>query len=197
MSRRETEPFASILLRAAALTTSVLVASCGASASTPTSPPCDQACQDGTAVRALRSSMKLAYNLTLQGKPVGAHDEMVPCPLGGTARVFGTATSNAAQGATNVDLVYSLDHCQYLAQDTDPLQTFHLTATGSLHQVGTLAVQPSSTTALGIQGDGVTLTGDVYDPAIPYDAEACSIVLQQDGNAIAGTICGRTVGLTL
>ena len=154
MSLRERDPVASILLRSAALTMCVLVASCGASASTPTSPPCDQACQDGTAVRALRSSMKLAYNLTLQGKPVGAHDETVPCPLGGTARVFGTATSNAAQGATNVDLIYSLDHCQYLAQDTDPLQTFHLTATGSLHQVGTLAVQPRARQPLASRATG-------------------------------------------
>ena len=35
-------------------------------------PPCDQLCQDSNALRAVREGMKLIYNLTLQGKPVGS-----------------------------------------------------------------------------------------------------------------------------
>src|SRR5262249_1787750 len=74
---------------------------CGRSAGNkPAAPPCDQKCADGNAIRAYREMLKLMYNVTLQGKPVGPQDQTAPCPLGGTARVFGNATSNALQGAT-------------------------------------------------------------------------------------------------
>src|SRR5689334_14405646 len=88
---------------------------CGSKVSDPPPPPpCDEECKDEIALRALRETTKLAFNLTLQGKPVGEHDRSTPCPLGGTARVAGVATSNAVQGATEVKLVYVLAACGYL-----------------------------------------------------------------------------------
>ena len=111
------------------------------------SPPCEETCQDETAVRALRETMKLVYNLTLQGNPVGPQDESTPCPLGGSAHVFGTATSNAQFGATEVALTYELVDCHYLSRDEQPGENYDMTVTGTVTQSGTLAVQPTATTA--------------------------------------------------
>lgn len=83
-------------------------------------------------MRAMREIVKLAYNITLQGKPVGDHDETVPCPQGGDVRVVGSATSNAVQGATFVKLEYTFAQCTYLQRDTDPKQNYRMTMTGSL-----------------------------------------------------------------
>ena len=74
-----------------ALPTSACSSSIGASPPPP--PPCDAECQDQIALRSLREGMKLVYNLTLQGKPVGPQDATVPCPLGGSAHVFNAALS--------------------------------------------------------------------------------------------------------
>src|SRR5262245_58145120 len=41
----------------------------------PEPPPCDDACTDGIALRSVRETMKLVYNLTLQGNDVGEQDE--------------------------------------------------------------------------------------------------------------------------
>ncbi len=86
---------------------------CGDGASPPEPEPCDQQCLDTSAIRALRETIKLAFNLTLQGKPVGAHDVTVPCPFGGSIRVYGEAYSNPIQGATEVTLTYELAGCAY------------------------------------------------------------------------------------
>lgn len=174
-----------------------LMAACGGGAQ-PAAAPCDQQCQDGIATRALRETMKLAYNLLLQGKPVGAQDARGPCPFaGGDVHVTGTATSNAEQGATNVDLTYVFTHCGYQQTDSDPLQTYNMVLTGTFTQRGTLAVQPSATTAIEIAGTGVTLVGTVHDPPIDYSAMICDAAFGQNGNQLSGTLCGRTVGLTL
>ena len=176
-----------------------LAMGCGTSAgnSPPPVPPCDQACQDGIAVRSLREGMKLLYNLELQGKPVGPQDAMVPCPLGGTAHVFGTATSNAVQGATEVQLTYTLDHCRYSQTDTDPVQNYSVTIHGTVQQSGTIAVQPSATTALVITSDVLDVMGTVHEPALDYTATACKLALGQTGSKLSGELCGRKVGVTL
>ncbi len=188
--------------RAKRIVTAVVIAAataigCGGG-STPAVKACDVTCQDQTALLAMRNGLKLVYNLTLQGKPVGMHDEMVPggCPLGGTARVYGNATSNAQQGATFVSLTYVLDHCAYELKDSDPTQTFHMTFTGTITENGTISVQPTSTTALTFGGT-ITMTGTVSDPAIDYAANACPLALGQNGNQLSGTLCGRDVGVTL
>jgi hypothetical protein len=134
--------------------------------------------------------MKLAYNLTLQGKPVGAHDETTPCPLGGTARVFGTATSNAIQGATEVELTYVFADCAYIFKDDDADDNYALTFAGTVSQRGIIAVQPSATSALVIASETVKLAGTVHDPPLDYSAE-CSVELGQNGNVLTGKICGR------
>ncbi len=122
--------------------------------SAPAAQPCDQTCMDQTAVRSLREGLKLIFNDTLQGRDVGVQDSgTVPCPLGGTAHVFGTATSNAAQGSTMVNLTYVLDHCVNQQTDSDPTQTYNLTFTGTITEVGIIAVQPSSTTSLALASD--------------------------------------------
>ena len=170
---------------------------CSPSGSTPPAPACDQSCKDATALRSMREAMKLAYNVLLQGKPVGAQDGSSPCPLGGTAHVFGQATSNPIQGATNVDLTYVFDRCGYAVKDSDPTQTYSMTLTGTVTEKGTIAVQPSSTTALDIKSDAMTLSGTVSDPPLDFQETACPVVLGQSGNKLSGTICGRTAGLTL
>jgi len=163
----------------------------------PPPPPCDQLCKDGIALRGMREGMKLIFNLTLQGKPVGAHDYTVPCPLGGSARIFGTASSNAVQGATELDLTYVVDNCTLLERDDDVEENYRLTLTGTIRQVGILAVQPGSTTALGLQSDDMSFVGTVYDPPDPYEERACRVQLAQTGNKLTGTMCTRDTTVDL
>ena len=169
----------------------------GAGSSAPTTPPCDDVCMDDVAITGFRETLKLAFNLTLQGKPVGFQDATAACPLGGSVHISGTATSNADQGTTEVNLTYVLDACAYSQIDTDPTESYSLTVTGTAIEMGTLSAQPSSTTALTIDSSSMTLSGTVYSPALTYQATGCAITLGQNGNDLAGTLCGRTVGATL
>ena len=160
-------------------------------------PPCDQLCKDGIVLRGLREQMKLVFNLTLQGKDVGAHDYTVPCPLGGQARIYGTATAEPIQGATIVDLTYDIQACTVLERDDDVDENYQLTVTGVITQKGTLAVQPTSTTALAIQAEKMTITGTIYDPPEPYDVTDCKVTLSQSGNNLTGFLCERTASVDL
>jgi hypothetical protein len=170
---------------------------CSGSGNTPSPPPCDAICQDQTAVRALREMIKLAYNITLQGKPVGTYDATVPCPLGGTARIAGSASSNAVQGSTFVSLTYTFTDCNYLQRDPDPVQNYTMKISGTIVENGTIAVQPQTTTGLELKSDSMSMSGNVYQPPSDFNADKCPIVLGQDGNVVSGTICGRQVGVTL
>jgi len=158
---------------------------------------CDAECQDRVAVRALREAMKLVYNLKLQGEPVGAQDASTDCPQGGSARVFGYASSNELQGATEVELTYTFSTCSYQRVDETAEENYDITVKGSVAQTGTLAVQPTATTALILSSDEVSIEGSLYDPALDYRAEACQVELAQDGNELFGTLCGRPVGVDL
>jgi hypothetical protein len=174
----------------------------GGAGSAPKPPPCDAACQDGVALLSLRDAIKLVYNLTLQSHPVGPQDAMLPtppgCQLGGTASVSGTATSNADQGTTTVNLTYVFAQCGYPQTDSDPTQTFHLTLNGTITEVGTIAVQPSTTTALEFTSASFSLDGTVYDgPPLPYVQNGCALRLVQNGNNLTGTFCGRDAGTML
>lgn len=201
MPSRETRLMRStlVLLRRVALASlvaaSVFVIGCGSKAATPAA-ACDQACIDGVALRSLRTTMKLAFNLTLQGKPVGQEDGMTPCPMGGTAHVYGTASSNPIQGATMVDLTYDFVDCQYAAKDDMPEKTYHLSITGTVYEKGTLAVQPSATTAIVLSGESVSLSGTVFDPPATYMGSSCAVIATQDGNALTGKLCGRDAHYT-
>jgi hypothetical protein len=175
----------------------VALVACQESANAPVPPPCDDKCKDEIAVRAIRETMKLGFNLTLQGKPVGQHDIATPCPQGGRARLFGMVTSNAEQGATNVDLTYELAECQYLETDDEPKENYRMTVTGTLRQKGVLAVQPTSTNAILIDSDSVTIKGTVNDPPLPYEVTACPLKLGQNGNKLSGTLCDRVVSVDL
>jgi hypothetical protein len=171
----------------------VVVAACGSGNAVtppPTAPPCDSKCQDNIALRAVRETVKLAFNLTFQGKPVGTYDLATACPQGGTARVTGTATSNATQGTTEVDITYTLADCGYLTKDNDATQNYETKLTGTFTQKGTLAVQPTSSTALLMHSDEMKIDGTVYDPPVKYDAD-CPLELGQTGNKVSGKICDR------
>jgi hypothetical protein len=175
-----------------------LLCACGGNVGTPPAPvPCEEECQDQVALRAVREMTKLAYNILLQGKPVGEQDARSPCPLGGSVHVSGSATSNAAQGATMVDLTYEFATCGHLELDEDPEATYRMTLTGTLAQAGTLAAQPTATTALILRSDAMTLAGTVHDPPIAYGAEDCVLELGQDGNDLSGMFCGKPVGVDL
>ena len=162
---------------------------------TPAPPPaCDEKCKDGIGLRGMRETLKLVFNLTLQGKPVGTYDLSTPCPRGGNARITGTASSNAVQGSTEVKLTYVLENCAYLQKDDDEKENYSVTVSGTVEQQGTLAVQPSSTTALLMKSNSITIAGSVYDPPDPYEAKECPLDIFQNGNRVAGTLCGREVG---
>lgn len=168
----------------------VIGCSSASSGPAPQPPPCDEKCKDGVAIKALRETMKLAFNLTFQGKPVGEHDLTTPCPLGGAARVAGTATSNPFQGTTEVKLTYVLTDCHYLFKDDDANDNYSMKFSGTISQEGVIAVQPSATSALVMKSEVVKLDGTVYDPPVEYKAE-CPVELGQNGNDVTGRICGR------
>jgi hypothetical protein len=173
------------------------LAGCSAAEEAPPSPPCEEKCKDKVALRSLRETLKLVYNITLQGKPVGPQDQTTPCPLGGSAHVFGTAESNPVQGATFVDLTYVLDQCAYLQRDDEPDENYEMTLTGTVTEYGTLVVQPTSTSAVNFKSDSMTFAGTVYDPPLEFNEQACVVDAGQNGNHLAGKMCGRTVGLDL
>jgi hypothetical protein len=163
----------------------------------PEPPPCDEACNDGIALRSLRETMKLIYNITLQANPEGEQDETTECPLGGSARIFGTATSEPVQGATEVDLTYELRDCAYTEIDDEPEESYRMTLDGTVTQSGTMAVQPTATTALLMQSDAVSLVGSVFDPPREFHEEDCVLDVAQNGNDLSGLLCGREAGVDL
>jgi hypothetical protein len=165
--------------------------------SSPASPPCEQACLDGVALAAIRDELKLVYNLTLQGQPTGTQDATTPCPLGGSAHVSGTATSNASVGTTTVNLTYDLKQCAYSQTDSDPTQTYSVTITGTMTEVGVLSAESSSTTALTFKSSGVSVDGTLYSPPSEYDEKDCALDLGQSGNELSGELCGRSAGTSL
>jgi len=163
----------------------------------PEPPPCDDACNDGIALRSLRETMKLIYNITLQANPEGEQDETTECPLGGSARIFGTATSEPVHGATEVELTYELRDCAYTEIDDEPEETYRMTLDGTVTQSGTMAVQPTATTALLMQSDSVSLVGSVFDPPREFHEEECVLDVAQNGNDLSGLFCGREAGVDL
>jgi hypothetical protein len=175
---------------------SLLAAGCGDEAAESTT-ECDQECKDEIATRAVREMMKLLYNLTLQGNDVGEQDELVPCPFGGTARVFGNATSDAKLGTTEVDLTYEFNQCAYLERDEDPKENYDVKLDATLTQQGVIAVQPSVSSALVIRSDSLGISGTLGDPPVSYAEEDCKLRLSQNGNKLSGRFCGRTVGVDL
>jgi hypothetical protein len=163
----------------------------------PEPPPCDDACNDGIALRSLRETMKLVYNITLQGNPEGDQDETTECPLGGNARIFGTATAEPVHGATEVELTYELDDCAYIELDDEPEESYRMRLDGTVTQSGTIAVQPTATTALLMKSDSMTLDGTVFDPPRDFQEEDCVVDVAQNGNDLSGLFCDREVGVDL
>lgn len=170
-----------------------LLASCSGPKPAPAA-TCDATCQDRTAVRAIREMLKLAYNLTVQGKPTGPLDVTVPCLKGGTVHVKGDGSSNALQGTTDVRLTYELLSCGYVQKDTQPAANYAVTLSGTISETGTLSAVAGSTTAILLESAAVDLVGTVYDPPLDYEAKACAMKLSQNGGNVSGTLCGRDVG---
>jgi hypothetical protein len=194
---RPPSPPARRALAALALAALAAPAGCGSGASPPEPEPCDQACLDTGALRSLRETVKLAFNLTLQGRPVGAHDVTIPCPFGGSVRVYGEAYSNPVQGATVVTLTYELAQCAYRQRDSEALENYGMALTGVLTQEGTIAVQPTATTALVMKSESMSFVGTVYDPPLAYEEPACVLDIVQNGARLTGSICGREAGYEL
>lgn len=182
--------------RALLLLSSGLSLACGED-SEPKSAPCDAECRDESAVRSLREVIKVVYNLTLQGNAVGEQDETTRCPLGGSARVRGLASSVPEQGATELALLYELDRCAYLQRDDEPEESYDVVISGAVTAQGILAVQPTATTALIFESDSVSLEGTVYDPPAAYSEPDCALRFGQDGNKFGGDWCGRKVAFDL
>jgi hypothetical protein len=174
-----------------------VLSACGSEESAPEAKTCDAVCRDESAVRALRETIKVVYNLTLQANPVGEQDESTRCPLAGRARVRGVATSLAEQGASELALVYELEDCAYLQRDDEPEENYDTVISGTVVEQGTLAVQPTATTALIFESDSISVVGTVYDPPSDYSEPDCALRLVQDGNKFSGTFCGRKVGFDL
>ena len=111
--------------------------------------------------------------------------------------MFGTATSNAAQGATRVSLSYELDRCGFASFDADSARNYSVVISGTMTQDGTLAVQPTATTALVLKSERLDVTGTVSSPPVSYAIAACGLAVGQDASRLAGTLCGRAVGVAL
>ncbi len=194
-----------VLALAMLLAVTLIGPACSGAGPSPTAPTCDRVCQDAVAMRAFRETMKQVFNGALQNGPVGPQDQTYACsPFGGTAHITGTATSNANVGTTTVNLTYVFDHCRYIAADTEPTQNYDIAISGTAVEVGTIAVQPGTTTSLTMTSDAMTFAGTVYSPPLPFGSvadaaapEPCALQLAQNGNQLSGTICGRVSGLTL
>jgi hypothetical protein len=182
---------------------------CAISASPPPTPTCDQACQDGVAIRALRNGMAVVYNKAFP-QPIpkgvtppegfvppplvlpGPQDLHVPCDATHVVHLFGDATSDPNQGVTFVSLTYDVAGCVADNQnDPTPEQNYTLEIAGTLTEIGTLG--GNNTTAVVIRGDSVAFSGSVFHPAYEY-VETCELDLVQNGNNVSGRLCGRTVG---
>jgi hypothetical protein len=165
---------------------------CGSSSSAP--PPldagCEQACQDGMALYAVRQTMRLLYNESLNGREAGTQDAGAEC-LTGTANVSGVAVPDGGVGSVGVSLAYDFQACEYLDKSSAAAHTFDLTFTGVVTETGTLAVLGTATMALTIESAEITISGSVGDPPTPYVAPRCSLSLTQNSNDLEGTICGR------
>ena len=177
------------------------LAGCGAGAKPAPAPACDEACQDDVAVRAVRTAMRFAFNQGVSAMNVGPQDVTLPClPNGdsaGTVHIFGDAESNAEQGASFLTLTYDFENCFYSAAPSATAdENYSVTTTGVVTEQGTLAQQPTSTTALTILSSALTVTGTVYDPPLDYSAEGCALAVNQTGSAVAGFLCGRAAGFT-
>jgi len=178
------------------------VIGCGAGPHPDPPPPCGQLCQDGVALRGLRSAIKFAYNYKIATQPVGAQDAITPCysedgSHGGTVHIFGDATVNAVQGASIVSLSYDFQSCLFSAPpDPSADQNFSLMFTGLVTEQGTLSVQPTATTALILESTALSISGTVYDPAEQYSATDCALSVLQNGNAVSGALCGRYAGFS-
>ncbi len=174
-------------------------AGCGTKANTPSPPPCDQACQDGIALRALRDGLTIAYNRAFPqppGAPVpnGAQDATVPCDDVHKVHLFGTAVSDPVQAVTSVNLTYDVPGCPVRATDATADENYALRIAGTVTQTGTVSAQSSAYNALVIRATAVTFSGTVYDPAVSYE-QTCSIEVVQNGNNISGRLCGRITGI--
>jgi hypothetical protein len=159
---------------------------------------CDQACEDGIALRALRAGMRFAFNYVIAAMPVGKQDAMAPCIPSGSVHIVGTADSNAMLGTSELDLTYTMTNCKIPApKSTTPDRNYSLTVNGAIHEKGQLAMG-GPTTALVFTGTDLTFAGTVYDPPLPYDEPKpmqpnCTLSASQDGNNMTGTLCGREV----
>jgi hypothetical protein len=111
--------------------------------------PCDQQCQDGVALRAVREVMKYVFNRRLWGNEAGAQDETSRCETNaGSAHIFGDAVSNTQQGSTEVKLTYEFYSCRALRTEATPSLNYNLSLRGTITEVGTLSAQSTSTMAL-------------------------------------------------
>ena len=179
----------------AALAPVLLGGAAGCGDKTPPPPPaCERDCQDGVALRAVREMMKYAFNNTFQNKPVGMHDLTTDKFLRGSARVFGTAYSDGAQGVTDVDVTYVFTQAVYPKKEDDAEENYVIGLEGTITQVGKIAVQPSSPTALKMKSESVSVAGTVYDPPINYVEMGCTLEILQNGNSVSGMFCGRLAG---
>jgi hypothetical protein len=186
-------------LAAAALLSPLALASCSGP-STPEPPPpaaCAQDCQDAVVVRALRETIRIAFNLGLQGEPVGEQDKTLPCPEGGKVHITGTATTDASTGTNIIDLTYDFAGCRAIKTLSGRDGTYDITWTGVVVESGKISNLSGSTTALVFSCDSLVFTGNITDSAPPLAVEdACKLTLTQDGSTLSGTLCGRKTGFS-
>jgi hypothetical protein len=133
--------------------------------------------------------MKFAFNMTFQKEPVGFHDLTTDAFLHGSARVFGSAFADGEQGVTDVNLTYVFAQAVYPKKDNEPDENYIMGLDGTITQVGKIAIQPSSPTALKMKSESVTFAGKVYDPPIEYPLTECALEILQNGNSVTGEFC--------
>jgi hypothetical protein len=175
-----------------------LLAGAGCAGASPSPPPtCDQICADGVALRAVRSAMKAGFNRTLQGKDAGMQDEMSSCLGAGSGHIHGNVETNATVGTMDVDLTYEFEGCRIvLPADPTPAKNLFMAITGTITEKGIISAQPTSTTSLIFGSSAMSFSGTVYSPPVAYEQTDCALDFTQDGNLVAGTVCGRPAGFS-
>lgn len=134
----------------------VATTGCSSGSSPEPSAPCDQRCQDAVALRALRETMRYAYNRYIKTKDAGAQDQPgKPCETyAGSVAIHGIAIPNDEQGSTEVDLTYDFLSCLARRTEARPDLNYNLSLKGTVNEVGSISAVSTSTMALEIRTIG-------------------------------------------
>ncbi|MBE7410815.1 MAG: hypothetical protein L6Q54_11805 [Leptospiraceae bacterium] len=140
--------------------------------------------------------LRLTYNDKVAGTIGQNVNVSINCTGGGTLMLTGTATN--ASGGTEVDLLYSMNQCNFENTYFGSFSTVtvKLTITGTISKKGKIT-SSSSTTILNYIGTGLQLEGSTHSSYYifnnPYYYKgACDFQSNHSGIRLSGVLCGKT-----